>query len=144
MGDEYMQLDDTKDRIYIHNLDDELADIEPDEQQRLVFLPDIEKQFTKIPKHVLTGTTARDTNQGQELVLYGLPASLSVPAEHDSVRKAILEARQRARDRAVAAAETINNRPDQSETAHGLGLADYYDDAVGLDQDDDPDAMDIE
>ncbi|KAF1353711.1 hypothetical protein BDV97DRAFT_286282, partial [Delphinella strobiligena] len=97
--DDHMHLDDTKDRVYIHSLDDELADIESDEE-RLIFLPDIEKKMTKIPQHVLTGTSS-DSNQGQELVLYSVPASLSVPADKDSVRKAILESRQRAREKST-------------------------------------------
>ncbi|KAK3060173.1 hypothetical protein LTS18_009149, partial [Coniosporium uncinatum] len=34
-----------------------------------------------------------------QLVLYRVPESLTVPAERDSVRKAIIEARERARER---------------------------------------------
>ncbi|KAI4734446.1 hypothetical protein E4T44_15287, partial [Aureobasidium sp. EXF-8845] len=88
--EEHMQLDDTKHRVYIHNLDDELFDIESDEE-KLVFLPDIEKKFNAIPRHILVGDK-KDTHQ--ELVLYNLPPSLSVPVEQDNVRKAILEARE--------------------------------------------------
>lgn len=158
--DDHMQLDDTKDCVYIHSLDDELADIESDEE-RLIFLPDIEKKMTKIPQHVLTGNRS-DSNQGQELVLYSVPASLSVPADKDSVRKAILESRQRAREKPTI---HINHVSDNPETAHGLDATDYLSHDIehsnrgpanpeighGLDTDyfveefdqDDPDAMDI-
>ncbi|KAI4734469.1 hypothetical protein E4T44_15285, partial [Aureobasidium sp. EXF-8845] len=77
--EEHMQLDDTKYRVYIHNLDDELSDIESDEE-KLVFLPDIEKKFNTIPRHILVGDK-KDSHQ--ELVLYNLPPSLSVPVEQD-------------------------------------------------------------
>lgn len=133
-----MQLDNTKDRVYIHNLDDELAD-EESENEKIIFLSDFEKQLSKIPKYVLNEKPP-DPKEGQELVLYALPASLSVPVEKDSVRKAILEARQRARDRVTQiATEDINRGPDNPEIAHGLDETDYAIDEAG----DDPDAMDI-
>lgn len=137
-----MQLDDTKHRVYIHNLDDELADIESDEE-KLVFLPDIEKKLNAIPRHILVG---EKNDSHQELVLYNLPPSLSVPIEQDNVRKAILEARERAKDKAALASSAADGTPpeDQIETAHGYDSPDY-----GLDEDtndmeeDDDDAMDL-
>ncbi|GAB7341939.1 hypothetical protein MBLNU457_g0243t1 [Dothideomycetes sp. NU457] len=132
---EHMRVDDTKDRVYIYDLDDELADIES-EEEKLIFLPDIEKKLSKIPKHVLTGK--KDEEEGLELVLYGVPTSLTVPAEQDSVRRAIGEARQRARDK--AAREAQPHMQNQPETAHGMTADDY---AVEGADDDDPDAMDI-
>ena len=88
-----MPVDETKDRVYIHDLDEELADIESDEG-RLVFLPDIEKHLMKVPKAVLAGESS--SAQGTEVVLYKLPESLSVPEDRDVVRKAIAETRARA------------------------------------------------
>lgn len=90
-----MQIDETKDRIYIYDLEDELSDSEA-QDERLVFIPEIEKQLTKIPKSVLaTPTPPAPSN---ELVLYNVPSSLSVPEEQDSVRKVIIETRARARE----------------------------------------------
>ncbi|THX07048.1 hypothetical protein D6D18_02618 [Aureobasidium pullulans] len=143
--EEHMQLDDTKDRVYIHNLDDELADIESDEE-KLIFLPDIEKKFNTIPRHILIGEK-KDSNQ--ELVLYNLPPSLSVPVEQDNVRKAILEARQRAKEKATANPPSSPTRADgrppeeQIETAHGYDSPDYGLDEDTNDMDDDEDAMDL-
>ena len=97
-----MQLDDTKDRVYIHNLDEELADIDS-EEEKLVFLPDIEKKLSKIPKSVLLGEAHPST--GNEVVLYSVPSSLSVPEEQDNVRKAIIESRARAREKQLHCAE---------------------------------------
>ena len=94
-----MQLDDTKDRVYIHDLDDELSDIES-EEERLIFLPDIEKKLGKIPKSVLLGESHPST--GSELVLYGVPPSLSIPKEQDNIRKAIIESRDRAREKQMS------------------------------------------
>ncbi|KAK4962283.1 hypothetical protein LTR66_008226 [Elasticomyces elasticus] len=145
--DEHMRLDDTKDRVYIHDLDEELAEIES-EDEKVVFLPDIEKRISKIPKHVLTGRNPE--SEGQELVLYGVPASLTVPEEHDSVRKAILEARERARKVQLqdAAAARSQISPSQAETAHGYSLSDYEMDGAPpamqeMEETADPDEMDL-
>jgi hypothetical protein len=100
--DSQMQLDDSKYKVYIYNIDDELSssDTETDDNQ-LVFLPDIEKHLrasrrSHIPAHVLPRS---EPAEGKELVLYRVPSSISVPEEQDSVRKAIIEARARARER---------------------------------------------
>ena len=97
-----MHLDDTKDKVYIHNLDDELASIES-EEEKLVFLPDIEKKLGRIPKSVLLGEGHPCTSN--EVVLYSVPASLSVPKEQDKVRRAIIESRARAREKQLHSAE---------------------------------------
>ncbi|KAF2772048.1 hypothetical protein EJ03DRAFT_348862 [Teratosphaeria nubilosa] len=139
--EEFMQVDDTRDRVYIHNLDEELADIESDEE-RLIFLPDIEKRLSRIPHQVLTGA---GSGENQQLVLYSVPKSLTVDEGSDSVRKAIIEARQRAREKAEEEArhEEMNRQYDQTghvaatETAHGYSGG--YDEEVV----DDPDAMEI-
>ncbi|KAG9547048.1 hypothetical protein KCU77_g14220, partial [Aureobasidium melanogenum] len=143
--EEHMQVDDTKDRVYIHNLDDELADIESDEE-KLIFLPDIEKKLNAIPRHILVGEK-KDSHQ--ELVLYNLPPSLSVPIEQDNVRKAILEARERAKEK-VAITPSLSFSPadgtppeDQIETAHGYDSPDYGLDEDTNDMEEDEDAMDL-
>ena len=94
-----MLLDDTPNRVYIHNLDAELDNIEQ-EEEKLVFLPDIEKKLRNIPKSVLVGDSHPST-VGKQMVLYGVPESLSLPKEKDSVRKAIIESRARAREKQV-------------------------------------------
>ncbi|KAF2719925.1 hypothetical protein K431DRAFT_227498 [Polychaeton citri CBS 116435] len=155
IDDEHMQLDDTKDKVYIHNLDDELADIEAHETQpRLIFLPDIEKKFSRIPQHVLTGNSGNAADHNQELVLYSVPKSLTVDEGHDNVRKAIIEARRRAQEKSTedARQQDMMRKYDSSadhdspvETAHGYAAGyeadtepDHYHD------DNDEDAMDTE
>ncbi|KAL8835951.1 MAG: hypothetical protein Q9170_003108 [Blastenia crenularia] len=91
-----MEMDDTKDRVYIHDLAAELSGVESDEETPL-FLPDIEKKLSKIPRSVLTGRNPPLTNT--QMVLYNVPSSLSVPKEQDSVRRAILDSRARAREK---------------------------------------------
>jgi len=110
--DAHMQLDDTKYKVYIYNLDDELSSSDNEDggadEGKLLFLPDIEKHLrnTRIPTRVLDpGRPDEMSSAGKELVLYQLPSSLSVPEEHDSVRKAIMEARERARERQRAERE---------------------------------------
>lgn len=103
-----MHLDDTSHKVYIYNLDDELSsESEPDDPEgKLVFLPDVEKHLRAnriapgvgVPRPL---TPNRDGElAGMQLVLYDEgPSSLTVPVEHDSVRKAIVEARARVRQR---------------------------------------------
>jgi len=102
-----MNVDDTRDRIYIHNLDDEISDAES-EGERLVFLPDIEKRLTKIPNSVLTSQSQPLTSN--EVVLYGVPESISIPREKDNVRKAIIESRERARQKQLQAEERTGSQ----------------------------------
>jgi hypothetical protein len=90
-----MEVEDTPHRVYIHDLAAELSDIESDEENP-IFLADIEKHLSKIPKHILLGPEPK-ASKDNALVLYNVPASLSVPEERDGVRKAIVEARQRIR-----------------------------------------------
>lgn len=145
--DDAMNVDDTRHRVYVQNLDAEIAEIEANEpEERLIFLPDIEKHFSRIPEHLLSSPQdALRAAQQQELVLYSVPRSLTVDEGNDSVRKAILDARQRARDKAAEEArqdemerQYAQDGDDAVETAHGYGSG--YDASVQ----DDPDAMDIE
>ena len=119
---EYMQVEDTAHRVYIHNLDAELDSSTEDDDDditnnhnRVVFISDVERQLSRVPQHILTGKSAGGPvvgfsdghtdpamgaqAQAGELVLYGVPSSLTVPAERDSVRQAIVESRARARER---------------------------------------------
>ncbi|OHW93241.1 hypothetical protein CSPAE12_08189 [Colletotrichum incanum] len=108
-----MQLDDTKHKVYIYNIDDELSssESEPDDG-KLVFLPDIEKHLraTRIPPSIL----ANDEGElaGMQVVLYNEPTSLTVPPEQDSVRKAIVESRARMRERQRLEREGKDYDPD--------------------------------
>lgn len=69
----------------------------------VIFIPDIEKKLNAIPKHLLVPPGADEAGEdgvkGRELVLYGLPESLTAAAENNGVRKAILESRARIRER---------------------------------------------
>ena len=141
--DDAMNVDDTRHRVYVQNLDAEIAEIEANEPaERLIFLPDIEKHFSRIPERLLP--SPQDAAQQQELVLYSVPKSLTLDEDHDSVRRAILDARQRARDKAAEEArreemerQYVQDEGDAVETAHGYGGG-YFEPV-----EDDPDAMDI-
>lgn len=91
-----MLVDDTPHRLFIPDLAAELTALDSDEDHP-IFLPDIERHISQIPRHLLLAPAPAPTQHNQ-LVLYTVPASLSVPAEHDSVRKAIVDARQRMRE----------------------------------------------
>ena len=134
-----MQVDNTRDRVYVHDLDAELVDNESDEEI-LIFLPDIEKSFTKIPQQVLTGRQ----HDNQELVLYSVPKSLTQNEGNDSVRKAIIESRHRAREKAVEDARhaDMNRKYDHSEYAPSAETAHGYN--AGYEEEPDPDAMDVD
>lgn len=177
-GDEMMLLDDTKHKVYIYNLDDELssdADSDPDEA-RLVFLPDVERHLRanrivpglpgapggSVPRPILPNKDGELA--GMQLVLYDDGVrSVSVPEEQDSVRKAIIEARERHRRRqqderdARAAANNPLLRPESRATfatpvrvAPGQqqfgndGMAGMASAGPGVDVDADDDAMEID
>ncbi|CAG7557139.1 unnamed protein product [Fusarium equiseti] len=134
--DETMQLDDSKHKVYIYNIDDELSsDSESDDPGKLVFLPDIEKHLraNRIPPSVLANSEGELA--GMQVVLYSDPKSLTIPEEKDSVRKAIIESRQRAREQqrlereGKREAPTIENSTVSNDMAPGA---------------DDPDAMDLD
>lgn len=128
-----MQMDDRPDRVYIHDLDAELASDSESDGEKLIFLPDIEKRFSRIPQQVLAGGS---DNSSQEMVLYSVPQSLSVDAEHDSVRRAIIEARARAREKAAEEErmrqETMERQYDQSGAEGGVESAHGYSSGYGI------------
>ncbi|KAK5694455.1 hypothetical protein LTR17_024794 [Elasticomyces elasticus] len=149
---ELMQVDDTANRVYIHDLDAELAedDSPTSSHPPLVFLPDIEARLSKLPRQVLLSRD--EERESQQLVLYSTPKSLTVDEGHDVVRKAIIEARQRAQEKSVEEARmrqvdmegrygtttgVASDAVGTPEMAHGY--------SVGYEADvkDDPDAMDI-
>ncbi|KAK1837171.1 hypothetical protein QBC39DRAFT_4730 [Podospora conica] len=124
-ADEMMALDDTKYKVYIRNLDDELtssedeSDTHQDNNNLIINLPDIQKHLrdNRIPPAVLRAPPDLD----KQLVLYRVPSSLTVPEEQDSVRKAILEARARLRGEkqpapaALAQVEEVDMDADDEE-----------------------------
>ncbi|KAI9842264.1 MAG: hypothetical protein M1838_003191 [Thelocarpon superellum] len=145
-----MQVDDTKYRVYIANLDDELSGDESadgggggggggdrarDGEEKIVFLPDVEERLTRIPRSVLLHRPT-EAAQHRELVLYGVPNSLSVPQEEDNVRRAIIESRARAQEKDVQSA------PESAAAGPGPSL-DLPLGPVFSSMGDDPDAMDL-
>ncbi|KAH8179392.1 hypothetical protein LIA77_00911 [Sarocladium implicatum] len=114
-ADDVMQMDESKHKVYIYNLDDELSEDDSDvEKGKLVFLPDIEKhlKLNRIPRHILEKPAAEE--EDMQVVLYSDPKSLSVPENSDGVRKAIIEARRRTREKQRLAREGL---PDSTENA---------------------------
>jgi hypothetical protein len=150
-----MQLDDSKYKVYIYNIDDELSSSDNEsssDEAKLVFLPDIEKHLraaSRIPTHVLDPRPDPSAElAGKELVLYSVPSSISVPEEQDSVRKAIIEARARAREKQRAemqrgaACEASVSVPAMTSSP---SLGDVPMDAETLDGlEEDPDAMELD
>ena len=135
-----MQMDDTKDKVYIYNLDDELKAVDEDEE-KLVFLPDIERKLSRIPKSLLQGHGQPLANS--EVVLYQVPSSLSVPVEQDNVRKAIIESRARARKKQLDEAKLVQDGVTKS-VASINGWRDQEHHTAPADEDeDDIDAMDL-
>lgn len=90
-----MSVDETKDRIVIHDLEAEIAEIEAAEPKTM-FLPDIDKKVSAIPQRLLQNQSGNTDNT--QMILYEVPSSLSVPKEKDAVRRAIIAARARARE----------------------------------------------
>ncbi|PNP83320.1 hypothetical protein FNYG_03642 [Fusarium nygamai] len=135
--DETMQLDDSKHKVYIYNMDDELSsDSESDDPGKLVFLPDIEKHLraNRIPPSVLANSEGELA--GMQVVLYSDPKSLTVPEDKDSVRKAIIESRNRTRELQRLEREGKTEAPTIQDATLNTGIA--------TSTDDDPDAMELD
>lgn len=132
-----MILDDTTHTTYVYDLDRELADSDSP-PGALVLLPLAERMLA-VPDSVLSD----DSSQGKELVLYSDPSSLSVPIEQDSVRRAIIESRARARAKKIQ--QQQNSHSNDISDISPLKLAPLYSisdsDSVNV-CDDDP--MDID
>lgn len=140
-----MQVEDTPHRIYIHDLAAELSDVESDEENP-IFLSDIEKHLSKIPKFILAGPEPKATRDNQ-IVLYSVPTSLTVPEEQDNVRKAIVEARARMREKQTSGVgepkrayqspvkEVQNAASEQQRSYDGYGdvVEEYESDAMEID-----------
>lgn len=155
-----MQLDNTANKVYIYNIDDELSDSDSSsDESKLIFLPDIEKRLrnTRIPPTVLANSEGElaGRNLHTDLVLYNVPSSLSVPEDRDSVRKAIIETRARAREkqrRDQERARTAYTDLTNGVTApkHPVGLISVLNNVtpepvMSMEAtEDDPDAMDID
>ncbi|CAK7208866.1 hypothetical protein SEUCBS140593_000298 [Sporothrix eucalyptigena] len=179
-ADADMHVDDTKYKVYIYNIDDELADDErsvasdteaaidddaTDGASKLVFLPDIDKHLRSAARTAaLTGRApgASDPKKlivprpilpnkdgelaGMQLVLYHDPSSLSVPRESDSVRKAILDARARIRERQQEEKAELPTQPppDQQQDADTSMASTPASTPPPTDSYNDLDAMDID
>lgn len=136
---DHMELEDTKHRVYVHDLDKELEELEddpPSDSEHPIFLADIEKHLMKLPKHVLQDDSTRKTLEDMQLVLYGVPTSLTVPEEKDSVRRAIIESRQRARASQALAAPNAQTAFADIMARNGTFIP-------TIDHEEDADEMDI-
>ncbi|GAP88752.2 hypothetical protein SAMD00023353_1201750 [Rosellinia necatrix] len=165
-GDDCMQLDNTKHKVYIYDLDAELSSADESSDcefapgsptsgnSRLVFLPDIEKHLrrSRIPSAVFAnvdGELAGHSISDMQVVLYSEPSSLTVAPEHDSVRKAVLEARARARQKQIGdRPETVRPdagtpvNPSPPTTALARNRPSWHDPLAADDNNDDNDGVD--
>lgn len=106
-----MSLDDSKHKVYIYDLDAELSDSGESDDGKLVFLPDIEKHLmqNRIPPSILANKNGELA--GMQMVVYSEPTSLTLPEEQDSVRKVIVEARARLRQKQKGESELMQDYP---------------------------------
>lgn len=133
--------------VFIRDIDEELGNDDSDDNGKkgLIFVPDIEKRLTRIPYALANGGSSKVSElasfgTSQALVLYSVPSSLSVSREQDSVRRAIIEARARIRQRQAGDAR------QQGLMETGEVMVDDVEDSVfdSRRDEEDPDAMDIE
>ncbi|KAI9792358.1 MAG: hypothetical protein M1835_007931 [Candelina submexicana] len=145
-SEDIMHLDDTRYKTYIRDLDAELEDLDERNPENVVFLPDIEKKLTRIPASVLMDQP--NPSGSNEMVLYSVPTSLSVPQEQDNVRKAIIETRARVREQQIRDAQGTGTSHGDSttsirSTATRMESTQDYSNASGPNEED-VDAMEIE
>lgn len=146
-----MQLDDTKHKVYIYDLDAELSDSDTSTtSEDIVFLPDIQKHLreTRIPPSILANQDGELAGMNKELVLYNIPSSLSVPEEQDGVRKAIIEARARMRRKMAGEAEDNSDGVNRRDFGGSNTAAEQRGRELEMSWNDTPeediDAMDLE
>ena len=132
-----MQLDDTRYRVYISDLEDELSS-DDSKDDPIVFLPQIERRLTKIPRSVMASSSPAVPSTNRELVLYRVPTSSSYPDETDSVRRVIMETRARAQELQAKRARESERGSDQDDGHHVKPTVVIAEDI------EDPDAMEIE
>jgi hypothetical protein len=150
-----MPVDETPSKVYIHDLAAEIAQIEAEEPKDM-FLLDIDKRVSALPAKLFQNSRPDPNTQ---LVLYREPSSISIPEEEDAVRKAIIEARKRVRERQELELKNeedqgrINgNRrfwPDGTEQEENLTNGNYVvhgvePNAAGASTEHDPDVMDLD
>lgn len=87
-----MILDDTDTTLYIHNLEQELAETEILDGA-FTILPGIEDRLS-LTNILVANDSKRPCT---DVVLYREPESLSIPKDKDQVRRALIETRERAR-----------------------------------------------
>lgn len=165
LGDsDFMPVDDTPNRIVIHDLSAEIAAIEAEETAAAatMFLPDIDRKVSSLPHKLLGGRSPHSSprqplsppsrpgppteNLNTALVLYKDPSSISVSEEEDAVRKTIIAARMRARERQAEEQRREQEREAAMVQARTLDVE--WDDAMTDHStpraDEDIDLMDIE
>ncbi|KAI9648692.1 hypothetical protein NHQ30_003332 [Ciborinia camelliae] len=158
-ADDIMQLDDTKHKVYIYNLDDELSDSDASDDGRLIFLPDISKHLreTRIPPHILANKDGELAGMNNQLILYdtAVPRNHNVPEEQDLVRKAFLEAREKARAKWEERArlegrggegmglQTVDSVGRDRAYTNSMSEGDAAIEDMTVEAVDDPDAMDL-
>jgi hypothetical protein len=134
-----MSVDDTTDRIWVHDLDAEIAEIEAEEARKkseTLLRNAAGQEIGKIPQHLLRSTTAHgDARPNMQMILYRDPISISVPEEHDAVRKTIIEARRRMREKQAE---------DHHQGPYSRGLDRSANPATPLDDEGEEDSMDID
>jgi hypothetical protein len=142
-----MQVEDTPNRIYITDLDAEIASLEPSSPRHPIFLPDIEKHLLGMPALILAPSAEeeaqrRERERSMQLVVYGLPTSISIPEDRDNVRRAFEDTRKRVKDRMPRSGlleyKKVPEPPNWYWSQHDVT---EYPGQAALD---DPDAMDIE
>lgn len=155
-----MQVDETRDRVYIADLDAELSSDDASDD-KIIFLPEVEKRLTKVPESLLASRNP-PPNTHTELVLYTVPSSLSVPVEQDNVRKAIIETRARVREeqqreqrlareqeadarmvRAASESEYALLKPMEVDERQAMQELEELETMRDIEEIEDPDAMDI-
>ncbi|KAI9698400.1 MAG: hypothetical protein M1836_003980 [Candelina mexicana] len=145
-SEDIMHLDDTRYKTYIRDLDAELEDLDEGNPENVVFLPDIEKKLTRIPASVLMDQP--NPSGSNEMVLYSVPTSLSVPQEQDNVRKAIIETRARVREQQSRDAQgtgALHDDSTASSRSSGIKIESTQNHSnLSGPNEEDLDAMDIE
>ncbi|KAI5780710.1 hypothetical protein DFH27DRAFT_529523 [Peziza echinospora] len=104
--------------VYISDLETDSSD--SDSEGKLHFLPEFQKKLSQIPYNIANSSTSRPTqpSTSMDLILYKVPTSISLPSDKGNVRRAIIEAREKARRKQIEEKEAEER---QAEMARNPG-----------------------
>lgn len=144
-----MQIEDTKTRVYINDLEHEIAEIEKEEAKKKIrFMPEIERELMAVPSWLLLPRSSEsngNNTDNNQVILYQDPAYLSIPKKLDSHKSSLADGWQGSREKGLGKPSYNNvGSPRKKEEAQLYGLSGQPARFTGPSAGQDADIMDLD